>query len=58
MNSEVQLTLWENEPGSNSVHILGARSSVALEENPVQETLAALLVHSQSCRMKSLVKLN
>ena len=33
-------------------------SSVALEQNKVHATLAALLVHSQSCRIKSRVKLN
>ena len=32
-------------------------SSGALEENPVQDILVALLVHSQSCRMKSTVDL-
>ena len=54
LNREVQFSVRENEPGSNSV----AWSSVALEQNRVQDTLAALLVHSQSCRMKSTVELN
>ena len=43
---------------SNTVHIEGACTSVALEQNRVQDTLAALLVHSQSCRMKSRVELH
>ena len=34
---------------------MGECSSVALEQNPVQDTLATLLVDSQSCRMKSTV---
>ena len=55
---EVQFSLRENQPGSNSVHIVGKCSSDALEQNPVQDTLAALLVHSQSCRMKRWVKYN
>ena len=32
---------------------MGECSSVVLEQNSEQDTLAALLVHSQSCRMKS-----
>ena len=58
VNQEVHCSLWENEPGSNSVHIVVVCSSVALEENLVNGTLAALLAHSQSCRMKSTVELN
>ena len=53
----VHCSLWENEPGSNSVHIVVVCSSVALEENLVNGTLAALLAHSQSCRMKSIVEI-
>ena len=41
VNREVQFSLRKNQPGSNSVHIVGACSSVALEQNPVQDTLAA-----------------
>ena len=52
MNREVQFSLRKNQPGSNSVHIVGACNSVALEENPVQDTLAALIVHRQSCTME------
>ena len=58
VNRQVQFSLRENQPGWNSLHIRVARSSVALEQNSVQDTLAALLVHSQSCRMKSKVELN
>ena len=58
VNREVQFSLRENQPGSNSVHIVGKCSSDALEQNPVQDTLAALLVHSQSCRMTRWVKYN
>ena len=54
-NLLVNRFLWENEPGFNSVHIVGVCSSVALELNSVQDTLAALLVHSQSCKTKSTV---
>ena len=35
---------------------MGECSSVALEQNPVQDTSAALLFHSQSCGMKSAVE--
>ena len=48
MNLKVKFSLQENQPGSNSVHIVGACSSVVLEQNPVQDSLAALLLHSQS----------
>ena len=41
-----------------SLHIVGACSSVALEQNEVQATLATLLVHSQTGRMKRRVKFN
>ena len=58
VNHQVHCSLWENEPGSNSVHNVGVCSSAALEQNPVQDTLAASLVHSQSCRMKSTVEMN
>ena len=51
-----QCSLLENEPSSDSVQIVGECSSVALEQNPVQDTLAALPVHSQSCTMKSTVE--
>ena len=51
VNREVQFSYQKNQPGSNSVHITGECSSVALEENPVQDTLAALIVHSQSSTM-------
>ena len=54
MNSEVHYSVCENEPLSDSVHNVGECTSVALEQNPVQGTLAAL----QSCRMKSTVELN
>ncbi len=37
------------------MNLVGECSSVAFEQNPVQGTLAALLVHSQSCRMKSTI---
>ncbi|WP_419617610.1 hypothetical protein, partial [Thiolapillus sp.] len=37
----------------NLNHIVGVCGFVAFEQNPVQGTLAALLVHSQSCRIKS-----
>ncbi|WP_293682109.1 hypothetical protein, partial [Thiolapillus sp.] len=49
----VNRTLWEEKPTSDSVHIVGECSSVVSEQNSVQDTLAALLVHSQFCRMKS-----
>ena len=39
VNHEVQFSLRENQPGSDSVHIAGSCSSVALEQNPVQDTL-------------------
>ena len=52
VNREVQFSLRKNLAGSNSVHIMGACSSVALEQNPVQDILAALIVHRQSCRME------
>ena len=58
VNRLQQFSLLENQPGSNSVHILWGCSSVALEQNEVQSTLATLLVHSQSGRMKRRVKLN
>ena len=58
VNCEVQFSVRENQPGSNFVHIMVACSSVALEQNRVQDTLSALLVHSQSCRMKSTVEVN
>ena len=48
MNLKVKFSLQENQPGSNSVHVVGACSSVVLEQNPVQDSLAALLLHSQS----------
>ena len=35
VNREVQFSLRESQPGSNSVHIVGACSSDALEQNPV-----------------------
>ena len=46
----------ENEPSSDSVQIVGECSSVALEENPVKDSLAVFLVHNQSCTMKSTVE--
>jgi len=52
MSMSVNRTLWE-EKTSDSVHIVGECSSVVSEQNSVQDTLAALLVHSQFCRMKS-----
>ena len=63
MNLKVKFSLQENQPGSNSVHIVGALDclglgSVVLEQNPVQDSLAALLLHSQSCRIKMRVKFN
>ena len=58
VNSEVHCSVWENKPPLDSVHNVGECTSVALEQNPVQDTLAALLAHSQSCRMKSTVELN
>ena len=58
VNREVQFSLRKNQPGSNSVHIMGACSSVALEENPVQDTLAALIVHSQTSTMERRVIFN
>ena len=54
VNRDVHFSLGENEPGLE-VHIVGECSSVAFEQNPMQGTLAALLVHSQSCRMKSTI---
>ena len=39
VNRQVQFSLRENQPGSDSVHIAGSCSSVALEQNPVQDTL-------------------
>ena len=51
VNREVQFSLRKNLAGSNSVHIMGACSSVALEQNPVQDILAALIVHSESSTM-------
>ena len=48
---------WKINPDRISVHIVGASSPVALEQNEVQATLATLLVHSQSGRMKRRVKL-
>jgi len=53
VNRGVHCTLWEEKPTSDSVHIVGECSSVVSEQNSVQDTLAALLVHSQFCRMKS-----
>ena len=41
----------KNKPTSDSVHVVGECSSVVLEQNSEQDTLAALLVHSQSCGM-------
>ena len=58
VNREVQFSLRGNQPGLNSVHIVGECSSDALEENPVQYSLGALIVHSQSCRMKMRIKFN
>ena len=55
VNREVHCCLWENEPSSDSIHIVEEYNWVVLEQNPVQDTLAALLVHSQSCTMKSTV---
>ncbi len=43
MNLKVKFSLQENQPGSNSVHLLGACSSVVFEQNPVQDSLAVLL---------------
>ena len=45
------------KPSSDSVHIVGESSSVAFEQNPMEDTLAALLVHNQHCRMKWTVDL-
>ena len=49
----VHCSLRKNETSSDSGLIVGECSSIALEPNAVQDTLAALLVHSQFCRMKS-----
>jgi len=49
VNRVVYCSLWKNKPSSHWLHIGGECSSVAFEENPVQNTLAALHVHSQSC---------
>ena len=54
----VHCSLLKKDPTSDSVHIMEECSSGPSEENPVQDTLAALLAHSQSCRMKSTVELN
>ena len=40
------------------MHIVGACSSVVFEQNPVQDSLDVLLLHSQSCRIKMRVKFN
>ena len=48
---------WKINLDRISVHIVGVCSSFALEQNEVQATLATLLVHSQSGRMKRRVKL-
>ena len=53
VNRDVHCPWWENKPSLNSVHIVGECSSVAFEQNPVQDTLAALFVQSHACRMKS-----
>ena len=58
VNCEVQFSVLENQPAPNSVHIMVVCSSVALEKKRVQDTLSALPVHRQSCRMKSTVELN
>ena len=55
VNLDVHFSLGENEPRLE-VLIVGECSSVAFEQNPVQDTLAAFLVHSQSCRLKSTVE--
>ena len=38
MNLKVNFSLQENQPGSNSVHIVGAGSSVVFEQNPAQDS--------------------
>ena len=56
MNRGVHCCLRETESCSDPVHILGECSWIALQQNAVQDTLAALFVHSQSCKMKSTVE--
>ena len=46
VNRGLHCSLRENEPSFDSAHIVGECSSVALEQNRVQDTLSALLVHS------------
>ena len=53
MNRAVHCSLLEKDTSSDSVHIMAECSSGALEENPVQDNLAALIC--QSFRMKSTV---
>ena len=55
VNRGVHYSLRKNETSSDSSHIVGECSWIALEQNAVQDTLAALLVHSHSSRIKSTV---
>ena len=50
VNRQVNSSLWESESSSDSVDIVGEYSWVVLEQNPVQYTLPASLVHRQSSR--------
>ena len=51
VNRHVHCSLWKNKASSDSVHILGECSSITFGQYPVQNTLVALHVHRQSCRM-------
>ena len=48
VNRGLHCSLRENEPSFDSAHIVGECSSVALEQNRVQDALASLHVHSLS----------
>ena len=53
VNRGLHCSLRENEPTFDSAHIVAKCSSVASVQNQVQDSLAALHVHSQSWRTQS-----
>ena len=53
VNRGVHCSLRGKEPSSDSCHIVGKCRSVSLEQKRVQDNLAALLLHSQSLRMRT-----
>ena len=55
---EVNSFMDESEISSKSIFLVGECSWDVLEQNPVQDTSAALLVQSQSSRMNNKIERN